>query len=205
MVNKTKIDDCLSTRNSHLYIEECDTVDLAEEFGSPLFVISETQLRNNVRSFKRAFSAHWPDGEVQILPANKANWNLAVRKILTQEEAGADIYSEGELHGALKTGVIPERVSVNGGGKQADLIERCILAGVRITVEDLDEPKLINKIAGKLGKKAKIRFRVKPNVPALVKSTDFAQEKVSIDIGQTKSCFVYHVIWFNIASNAIIQ
>ena len=183
MNKHTRIDDCLSTRNGHLFIEECDTVALADQFGSPLFVISEQQLRRNVRRFREAFASHWPDGPVEVLPAIKANWILATRKILSEEGAGADIYSYGELHAALAAGVEPEIVSVNGGGKPEDLIAQCIRSGVRITVEDLDEPALINRVAGRLGKKAQIRFRVKPNFPDLHKPTDFAQEKVSIDIG----------------------
>lgn len=183
MTNNTKIDNCLSTRNSHLFIEACDTVDLVKEFGSPLFVISEDQLRQNVRSFRKAFEPHWPGGKVEVLPAIKANWILATRKILSQEGAGADIYSHGELHAALEADVDPDIISVNGGGKDEDLIRKCIKSGVRITVEDLDEPELINRIAGQLGRKAKIRFRVKPNFPGLHKATDFAQEKISIDIG----------------------
>ncbi len=177
------IDSCLSTRDGHLYIEECDTLELVKKFGSPLFVFSEKQLRQNVREFREAFSKHWPDGKVEVLPAIKANWILAIRKILTQEGAGADIYSPGELHAALESDVDREMISVNGGGKQEDLIEKCIDEGVRITVEDLDEPELINRVAGRLGKKAKIRFRVKPNFPDLYKPTDFAPEKVSIDVG----------------------
>jgi diaminopimelate decarboxylase len=177
------IDSCLSTRDGHLYIEECDTVELVEKFGSPLFVFSEKQLRQNVREFREAFSRYWPDGKVEVLPAIKANWILAIRKILSQEGAGADIYSPGELHAALESDVDREMISVNGGGKQEDLIEKCIDEGVRITVEDLDEPELINRVAGRLGKKAKIRFRVKPNFPNLYKPTDFAPEKVSIDVG----------------------
>ncbi len=177
------IDSCLSTRDGHLYIEECDTVELVDKFGSPLFVFSEKQLRQNVREFREAFSRYWPDGKVEVLPAIKANWILAIRKILSQEGAGADIYSPGELHAALESDVDREMISVNGGGKQEDLIEKCIVEGVRITVEDLDEPELINRVAGRLGKKAKIRFRVKPNFPDLYKPTDFAPEKVSIDVG----------------------
>ena len=183
MTNDIKIDNCLSTRNSHLFIEECDTVDLVKQFGSPLFVLSENQLRQNVRSFHEAFAPHWPGGDVEVLPAIKANWILATRKILSEEGAGADVYSYGELHAALEANVDPEIISVNGGGKQEDLIEKCITSGVRITVEDLDEPELINRVAGRLGRKAKIRFRVKPNFPDLHKPTDFAQEKISIDIG----------------------
>lgn len=183
MTTHTKIDTCLSTRHGHLYIEDCDTVGLVEQFGSPLFVLSEKQLRENVHRFHNAFSSHWPGGEVDVMPAIKANWILATRKILSQEGAGADIYSYGELHAALEANVDPEIISVNGGGKQEDLIEKCITNGVRITVEDVDEPQLINRIAGRLGKKAKIRFRIKPNFPTLQKQTDFAQEKVTIDIG----------------------
>jgi len=183
MTSFTKIDDCLSTRNGHLFLEECDTVDLVKQFGSPLFIFSEKQLRENVRSFRKGFSAFWPGGEVDVLPAIKANWILATRRILSEEGAGADIYSYGELHAALTAGVNPEIISVNGGGKQEYLIEKCIQNNVRITVEDLDEPDLINQVAARLGKKAKIRFRVKPNFPELRKPTAFAQEKVTIDIG----------------------
>lgn len=183
MESYSVIDGCLSTRDGHLFIEECDTVELVNQFGSPLFVFSERQLRQNLREFRDAFARHWPDGKLDVFPAIKANWILAIRKILSQEGAGADVYSYGELHAALEADVEPELISVNGGGKQEDLIEKCINHGVRITVEDLDEPELINQVAGKLGKKAMIRFRVKPNFPELHKPTDFAPEKVSIDIG----------------------
>ena len=63
------------------------------------------------------------------------------------------------------------------------MLRKCIQAGVRITVEDLDEPERINQIAGSLNKVAKIRFRVKPNFSNLWKKTDFALESFSIDVG----------------------
>jgi len=178
-----KIDDILSARNNHLYIEGCDTTALIEQFGSPLFVMSEQQLRNNVHRFKNAFSKHWPDGPLDILPANKANWNTAVRTLLSEEGAGADIYSEGELHSALKCNVQPDLISVNGGGKSDAMLKKCIESGVRITVEDLDEPERINQIAKSLNMTAKIRFRVKPDFPNLWKRTDFSLESASIDLG----------------------
>ncbi len=177
------LDECLSERDNHLYMEDCDTVALVEKYGSPLFVMSEHQLRQNMRRFRQAFAAYWPDGPVDVLPANKANWNTAVRSILSQEGAGADIYSEGELHSALLCGTDPELISVNGGGKSDAMLKRCIEAGVRITVEDLDEPERINRIAQSLDKVAKIRFRVKPDFPNLWKRSDFALESVSIDLG----------------------
>lgn len=175
--------DCLSQRNGHLFIDDCKAADLVQQHGSPLFVLSEKQLRANVREFQESFQKYWPHGPVDILPAFKANWTLATRAILSEEGAGADIYSEGELAGALKCNTRPELISVNGGGKSEEMIRRCIQAGVRITVEDLDEPERINRIAGELGLKARVRFRVKPDFPNLHKRTDFSQEYASIDLG----------------------
>ncbi len=179
----SRLDNCLSTRDGHLFVEDNDTAALVARFGSPLFVVSEAQLRDNVRRFQAAFAAAWPYGPVDVLPALKAHPNLATRCILTQEGAGADIYSEGELHCALQAGTDPARISVNGGGKSAAMIRACIEAGVRITIEDLDEPALIEKIASELGRVAQVRFRVKPNFPKLWKKTDFAQEYASVDLG----------------------
>lgn len=177
-----RLDDALSVRNNHLFIEECDTTELVARFGSPLFVVSENQLRRNYRRYQTAFQRHWPDGPVDVLPANKANWNTAVRTILSEEGAGADIYSEGELYSALQCGVNPERISVNGGGKSDAMLRQCIAAGVRITVEDTDEPARINALAKDLNKIARIRFRVKPDFPNLWRKTDFSLESASIDL-----------------------
>ena len=110
----TRLDDCLSKRNGHLFIEECDAIELVQEFGSPIFVLSEDQIRRNVRRFQRAFQAGWPDGEVKVLPAAKANWALAVQRIMADEGCGYDVYSPGELSAALDAGVDPQFISVNG-------------------------------------------------------------------------------------------
>ena len=73
-------------------------------------------MSENLRRFHEAFAAGWP-GPVDVLPAMKANTMLAVRRLLSRQGAGADIYSPEELAGVFRTGVDPERVSVNGGGK----------------------------------------------------------------------------------------
>ncbi len=178
-----KIDQCLSVRDGHLFIEECDAVKLVGQFGSPIYVVSEDQLRRNVRRFQKAFGDRWPEGSVNILPAIKSNWLLAVRQILTEEGAGCDVFSEGELYSALKSGIKPALVSVNGGGKSQQHIRDCINAGVRITVDDIDELDVIRKVADGLGKKAFIRFRLRPEVPNHWQPTGFAVEPVAIDLG----------------------
>ena len=174
--------DCLSVRDDALHIEGVNTLDLAERFGTPLFVFSETQIKQNLRRFREAFAKSWP-GPVDVLPAMKANALLATRQILSNEGAGADIYSPEELAGVLKTGVDPERVSVSGGGKPKDHLRNCVDAGVRVTVEDVHEIDLIQEVAADLNRKAKIRFRVKPALPNLWRPTDFSQLTVPIDLG----------------------
>lgn len=175
--------DMLSIRAGRLFVDEVAVSDLVERFGSPLFVYSETQLRTNVRRIAAAMAAGWPDGPVDVLPAFKANPMLATRRVLTEEGAGADIYSPGELEGALLAGVEPARISVNGGGKDHAHVRQCIEAGVRITVEDVDEIDLIQAVASELNTTAKIRFRVKPAMPNLWRLTDFSQLSAPIDIG----------------------
>ncbi len=175
--------DVLSVRDGHLFVEEVDAASLVERFGSPLFVFSETQLRENLRRIRRAFQEGWPDGPVDVLPAFKANPMLATRHILSREGAGADVYSPEELDGVLRTGVDPELVSVNGGGKPREHLRRCVEAGVRITVEDLHEIDLIQEVAAELGRVAKVRLRVKAIAPNLWRPTDFSQATVPIDLG----------------------
>jgi diaminopimelate decarboxylase len=175
--------DFLSVRDGRLFAEECDTVGLVRRFGTPLFVTSEAQLRGNVRRFRDAFTGGWPDGPVDVLPAMKANTTLASRRILSQEGAGADIYSPEELAGALRTDVDPALVSVNGGGKSREHLRTCVEAGVRITVEDVHEIDLVQEVAAELGAVAKVRFRVKPVVPRLWRRTDFSQLSVPVDLG----------------------
>jgi len=108
------IDECLSIRDGHLWMEGCDAVELAQTFGTPIHVISEDHLRRNVRRTTAAFRAAWPEGDVLLLPSIKANYTLALRHILTQEGTGCDTFGPGELEAALRTGAPPEAISVNG-------------------------------------------------------------------------------------------
>lgn len=174
--------DALSVRGGELWVEDTSAASLVREFGSPLFVLSEGQLRANFIAFRDSFQRGWPDGEVDVMPAFKANPTLATRHLLSSWGAGADIYSPQELEGVLRTAVDPSRVSVNGGGKEDVHLRRCIEAGVRITVEDIDEVDRIQRVAAELGMRASIRLRVKLNVDNLWKPTDFAQITVPIDL-----------------------
>jgi diaminopimelate decarboxylase len=172
----TRIDDCLSARGGHLWVEECDAVDLIDRFGSPLFVVSEDQVRRNVRRFQRSFQEGWPHGPVKVLPAAKAAWISAVQHILADEGCGCDVYSPGELSVALEAGFDPKLVSVNGVPKDPDHIARSVREGVRITIDSIEELDLIERTAGETGRAAKVRLRLKPAISGFTRHSDFVAE-----------------------------
>jgi diaminopimelate decarboxylase len=171
-----RLDDCLSKRDGHLFVEDCNTIDLVRQFGSPIFVLSEDQIRRNVRRFQQAFQQGWPDGVVKVLPAAKANWALAVQRILADEGCGCDVYSTGELSAALEAGVDPQFISVNGVPKDEAHIYRSIQTGARITIDSVEELDVLEKAANELGITAKVRLRIKPPLPGFIDRTDFVAE-----------------------------
>ncbi len=176
MADPKNLDECLSHRAGHLFIEECDTVELVRSFGSPLFVLSEDQIRRNIRRFQAAFQQGWPEGAVKILPAAKANWISAVQRIIADEGCGCDIYSSGELTVALDAGFDPRFVSVNGVPKDEAHIRRCVKHGVRITIDSVEEVDRIDRAAHELGMTACVRLRLKPAISGFVRHSDFVAE-----------------------------
>jgi diaminopimelate decarboxylase len=160
------IDECLSVRGARLLVEGCDAYELAERFGTPVYVVSENQLRRNARRLMRAFSDHW-DGPVQVLPSIKANHVLALRRILSEEGLGCDTFGRSELWAALACNVPPELISVNGSGKSAQLVEEAVAAGCRITLDAPRELDLAIAAARRLGRRAKLRVRLRPELAEL--------------------------------------
>ena len=174
------IDECLSVRDGHLLIEGCDTVELAREFGTPIHVLSEDQLRRNARRISAAFSEAWPEGETRLLPSIKANFTLALRRILTEEGTGCDTFGPGELAAALRCGVPPELISVNGSVKSTELVSAAVEAGCRITLDSVREISLVRDAARRAGKRAVVRFRLRPDYDGLDRLTEFTEEDVTI-------------------------
>lgn len=177
-----RIDDCLSIRNGRLFIEDCDATELAHRFGTPLYVVSEDHLRRNVRRFLHAFGQRWPEGPVHVLPSIKANFTLALLRILAQEGTGCDTFGPGELYAALRSGFPPALISVNGSGKDRGLIERALAAGARITLDSAPEVSLVREVARSLGVRAKVRFRIRPRYVGLDRPSDFDDEDTPIQL-----------------------
>ncbi len=152
----------LSIRNGRLFIEDCDVAELAERFGTPLFLVSERHLIENLHEYQEAFSTHWPEGEFRVMAAIKANPNTAIRRILTREGAGCDTFGRGELELALRGGVDPHDLAVNGSMKSPDLIARAIEIGCHIILDSPIELDYCEEEAAKQHKTAQVLLRVKP-------------------------------------------
>lgn len=151
--------------DGHLKIDGCDCTSLAEIYGTPLFVTSESQLRNNYSSFYSAVSSNYP--AVLVYYAAKANSNLAVLKILHSMGAGIETFGPGELETVLIAGIDPKFVLHGGTHKTVSELVRALRAGAAITVDNLHELKLIDQVTRSFNLTANINLRIKPPLPSL--------------------------------------
>lgn len=150
----------LEVKNDHLFIGGVDTVQLAKEYGTPLYVTSEDRLRDNYRRFAKAFKG------AHISFAAKSNNNIVVQRIMAQEGAGADAFSDGEIYLARLAGIPANKILFTGNSKTDAELEYAINAGVMDSIDSHDELVTLSKISSKLGKEIKVAFRVNPDVSA---------------------------------------
>jgi diaminopimelate decarboxylase len=174
------LDECLSIRGDRLFVEGCDATELARRFGTPVYVLSENQLRRNARTINGAFASRWSDGPVRVLASIKANFTLATRAILTEEGLGCDVFGPGELEAAIRCRVDPSLVSVNGTAKDAALLERAVAYGAKVTLDSVAEIAAVRRTARRLGRRATVRFRLRPDYAALTEPSEFVEEDVPI-------------------------
>ena len=153
--------EVLTRRAAALYLEEVAVADLAERFGTPLYVYSRGALIERVERLRRAF-----EGVPHLLAYSvKANMNLAIVRTFLDHGCGADVTSRGELERALRAGADPSMIVYSGVGKRADEIERALEVGIRMfNVESLEELITLDARARALGKVAPISFRLNPDV-----------------------------------------
>ncbi|MDW5594836.1 alanine racemase [Conexibacter stalactiti] len=166
-------DVALSQRDGHLYVEEIAATELAARFGTPLYVVSERALRANAREWRRAVAEAWPEGPTLVMPSLKANTSLALRHVLNAEGLGCDVFGLGELELALRCGVAPRRLSLNGATKDTATLTRAVAAGVRVTLDSADELERVRAVARDLGRVATVRFRLRPWLAGSEAPSDF--------------------------------
>jgi len=148
----------LEVRDGHLHIGDVDCVELAERFGTPLYVSNEQRIRQNIRAIQRAFP------EADLLYAVKANGNLAILRIVAQEGMGADVFSAGELYLALLARIPREKILFNGNSKSDHDLLAAVESGVMVSVDSEMEAERLSQIAHEHGSEVRIAFRVNPDI-----------------------------------------
>lgn len=146
-----------------LVIGGCDAVALAREFGTPLYVFDETELRENCREWLHEFRSRHP--ETAVVYAAKAYLGRALAQLIAEEGLGLDVASGGELAIALAAGFPAERVYFHGNNKSRREIEEAVEAGVGcVAVDNLHEAAMLNEVALAAGRRQQALLRVSPNI-----------------------------------------
>ncbi|MGQ0286639.1 diaminopimelate decarboxylase [Pasteurellaceae bacterium 22721_9_1] len=155
--------DFFQYQGNQLFAEALPVKQLAQQFGTPLYIYSKATLERHWHAFDKAFG----DYPHLICFAVKSNSNIAVLQTMARLGSGFDIVSQGELERVLKAGGEPHKIVFSGVAKTEAEIERALQVGIRcFNVESLPELYRINDVAGGLGKVAPISLRVNPDVDA---------------------------------------
>jgi diaminopimelate decarboxylase len=146
-----------------LVIGGCNTLELAEQYGTPVYIFDETTLRNRCRSYRQEFGKLY--SSMQVLYASKAYINPALAQIFQEEGLGLDVVSGGELAVARAAGFPLERVCFHGNNKTPEELTEAVEHGIgRVVVDSFYELKLLNQIAADAGKTQDILIRVSPGI-----------------------------------------
>ena len=149
----------------HFIFQGHDTVELAAKYGTPLYVMSEDRLRNNIQCLKRAFESVSADYAINY--AGKTFLNKGMCKIVDDEGICLDVASGGELYTALKSDFDPARICMHGSNKSEDELEMAIVNGVgRIVIDSEDELNRLEKLTRKHSCDIKVLFRIAPGIEA---------------------------------------
>lgn len=146
-----------------LHAEQCSLEQLAQQYGTPLYVYSKATFEKHYLDMDKAFDFI----DHQICYAVKSNSNLAVLNVLAKLGSGFDIVTGGELARVLAAGGEPSKIVFSGLGKQEADIQKALEVGIAcFNVESHAELDRIQKVAAQVGKKAPVSLRVNPDVDA---------------------------------------
>ncbi|MFC1967065.1 diaminopimelate decarboxylase [Chloroflexota bacterium] len=147
----------------HLTLGGCDSLALAGEYGTPLYVFDEADLRARCAEFKREFGGRYPD--TAVLYASKAFTSRALLRIIKEEGLGLDVVSGGEMSIARAVDFPMETVYFHGNNKSAAELRQALDSGVgRIVVDNFQEMEMLDALAGGQGCKADVLLRLTPGI-----------------------------------------
>src|SRR5215213_8385789 len=159
----------LEVRDGHLNIGGADALDLVRQYNSPLFVFSETRIRDNIARLEHAASV--VDRPIKFCYASKANSNMAILKTVLDAGIDIEVNSGGELFKALRVGFQPDQIIFNGTSKCDDELDDAVRAGIyAINVDSIYEIELVEQSVARLRAQgedvssARITLRLVPEI-----------------------------------------
>ena len=181
--------DFFQYKNEQLYVEDLPVKQLAEEFGTPLYIYSRATLERHWHAFDSALGDH----PHLICYAVKANSNIGILNVMAKLGSGFDIVSQGELERVLAAGGEASKVVFSGVAKSRAEIMRALEVGIRcFNVESVAELHHINQIAGEMEKIAPISLRVNPDVDAHTHpyiSTGLKENKFGVSVDEAREVY----------------
>ena len=181
--------DFFQYKNDQLMAENLPVKQLAEQFGTPLYVYSRATLERHWHAFNNAFGEH----PHLVCFAVKSNPNIAILNIMAKLGSGFDIVSQGELERVLAAGGDAAKVVFSGVAKSRQEIARALEVNIRcFNVESEAELLRINQVAGEMGKIAPISLRVNPDVDAHTHpyiSTGLKENKFGVSVEQAREVY----------------
>ena len=181
--------DFFQYKNNQLMAENLPVKQLAEQFGTPLYVYSRATLERHWHAFNNAFGEH----PHLVCFAVKSNPNTAILNVMAKLGSGFDIVSQGELERVLAAGGDAGKVVFSGVAKSSQEIARALEVNIRcFNVESEAELLRINQIAGEMGKIAPISLRVNPDVDAHTHpyiSTGLKENKFGVSVEQAREVY----------------
>jgi diaminopimelate decarboxylase len=151
--------DYFRYRKGELHCEGVAVRQLAERYGTPLYIYSAQTIRSHYNKLRRAFPS------ALICYSIKSNFSLAICRLLRELGAGFDVVSGGELFRAFKAGARPDKIVFAGVGKTADEIAYALKQGIlMLNAESVDEVQTINQVAEQLKTVASVALRINPDV-----------------------------------------
>jgi len=145
--------------------EGIDLLELIEMYGTPLYVMNETMIRENINRFKSSLQKYFGENGL-IIYASKAFCTKAMCRIAKEEGIGLDVVSGGELYTALSVNFEPDKIFFHGNNKVYDELEMAVDKGVKIVLDNFDELDMLSLICKTKNKKADVLIRIKPGIEA---------------------------------------
>ena len=191
-------EDLSINEKGHLEISGVDTVDLADEFGTALYVINEDKIRENSRTYIDAMKKYCPPGSTALF-ASKALCFKGIYPVLDDEGMSCDVVSPGEIYTACEAGFPPEKLYFHGNNKTDDDIRFAIEKGVGYFIcDNYNELDSLDRICKEKGLKQKVLLRVTPGIdPHTLEAINTGridcQFGIPIETGQAED-FVSHAL-----------